>query len=150
MPRLEGELAALSAAKENLSASLLELSAQKLATIAELAAAQEECFKLSSEKNALALRLEAIEATSAELALLQRELATISGQRDEASRARSELATENSTRAEVLSRAQDEIVNLIVERDTAQRLAEQFRAESENAGAQREALRGEVAALAAR
>ena len=145
--QLKEELATLSTAKDALSAKLQQVSAQHLAGAAELASRAEDRSRLDSEKKALALRLEAAEAKSADLAALRRELDAITGQRDEASRLKDAEAAEHAKTTEALSRAHREIANLITERDAAKLRAEQVTAEIGNACAERETLRGQIAML---
>jgi hypothetical protein len=145
---LKGELETISAVRDAQTVTVQERSVH-LAAAAELAAAREDRSRLTSERDALALRIEAIEATSSDLAALQREVAAISEQRDEANRRELMLAAESAARANAFMGAHKEIANLILERDAAQKRAEELAAENGTSVTEREALHAEIPALSA-
>jgi hypothetical protein len=148
---LQGKLAALHAEKDALAEKVRELSARHLATAAQLAAAVEDRSRLSAGKDALALRIEAVESASSDLAALRCEVAALMVQRDEANRLNRELAAENADRTGALSRAREEIAGLVIEREGMQQqaaqIAAQLVAENRKSGAEREAHLGKLQAL---
>ena len=146
---LKDQLATLCATRDELAAKVRELSDLHLAAGAELAATREDRARLGAERDALALRIEAIAATSSELAVLQREVASISAEREEATRLKNMLAAENAKQAEALARAHQEIAGLVEECARARQQAEQSAARTLGAIEARDALQGDIAQLSA-
>ena len=149
LSNLKGELGTLAAVRDTQSVTVQELSALRQAADAELATAREDRFRLSAERDALALRIEAIEATSCDLVSLQREVAQLSGERDEANLRELGLAAESAARAEALSAAREEIAELVLKRAATQKRAEQLAEENGISIAESEALHGELVTLSA-
>lgn len=149
LANLKEELQTLSAERDAQSMREQELSALHRESAVELATAGKACSRLISERDALVVRVEAIEATSSDLAALQREVAECSGARDKARRRELELAAENGELTEALTGARQEIAGLILEGDAAQKLAEQLAAENRTSVAERKALHREIVTLSA-
>lgn len=147
LSQVKNDLEIISAARNDQSVKLQELSALHRSTAAQLAAAGEERSKLSSEKDALALRLEALAATSPDLAALQRETAVLSGQRDEANRRDMKHTAESAARAEALTAAHEEIASLTLGRDAARQRAELLAADNGTSAAERKALQPQIEKL---
>ena len=137
------------AEKDALAQNLRELEALHQAAAAELTGSREDCARLTAQRDTLAQAAHGAEKASGDLASLQKEIAELSRQGDEASRRNLELGAESAALAESLARANQEVEKVVAERDAALEHAERLASESHETCAQSEAVRSELASLCA-
>ena len=137
------------AEKDALAQNLRELEALHQAAAAELTGSREDCARLTAQRDTLAQAAHGAEKASGDLASLQKEIAELSRQGDEASRRNLELGAESAALAESLARANQEVEKVVAERDAALEHAERLASESHETCAQSEAVRSELASFSA-
>ncbi|HBG04777.1 MAG: hypothetical protein A2075_01090 [Geobacteraceae bacterium GWC2_58_44] len=136
---------AVATERNAVSDQLRELSARHQTAATELASAREHCVRLEEERDALKRSARGTKQASSDLAALQKEVAALSRQIEEANRSNVKLAAESTALAETAARADEEAKTLAAERDAALKRMEHLRAENRTASSQNEAKRTELA-----
>lgn len=149
LAQVKKELEAVATERDVAAGKLQELSERQQAATTELVAAQELSARLTEERDALKLSAHGTEQASSESASLQKKIAALSKQVDQATHRDVELTAECAALAETAAKTDEYAKTLAAERDAAVERIEHLTAENGSLCSQKDALRAELASLRA-
>jgi len=149
LTQVKKELEAVAIERDVATGKLQELSERQQAATTELIAARELSDRLTEERDALKLSAHGAEQASSESALLQKKVAALSKQVDQATHRNVELTAQCAALAETAAKADEHAKTLAAERDAAFECIEHLTAENGALCSQKDALHSELASLRA-